>query len=195
MDARLGETPGAPVDSRIDVAFNGAGERTRLLSPEECDAVIAWAEAQPGGWEKVIQPDVSYSQVAVDRSRVDPKIEWLLEKFRARVRSLNDQLWHFDISDIGPVVILRYDPGDYFGPHIDFGRGYLDRKISMIVQLSSPDAYTGGVLEFGLSPPATAARQRGALLAFPVWVPHRLSPVTSGLRYVATCFVLGPPFR
>ena len=79
--------------------------------------------------------------------------------------------------------------------HIDFGRGYLDRKISMVVQLSPPDAYEGGVLEFGISPPTTAARERGSLLAFPAWVPHRLSPITSGRRYVATCFVLGPPFR
>jgi PKHD-type hydroxylase len=193
MEAPFSEPPAA--NRRIDVAYNGSTERTRLLSDNECDAVIAWAEAQPAGWEKVVQPDVSYSQHLVDQTRVDPEIDWLLHKLRVTVRSLNSRLWGFDISDIGPVVILLYDPGDRFGLHIDFGSGYLDRKISMIVQLSPPEAYAGGVLEFGLSPPATAARQRGSLLAFPAWVPHRLSPVTSGRRYVATCFVLGPPFR
>ena len=195
MEAGLGDQVMASATSRIDIAFNSSNERARLLSSDECDAVIAWAEANPAGWERIAQSNVSYNQVMVDQSQGDKKIAWLLQKLRAAVHSLNSQIWRFDISDIGPVVLLRYDPGDQFGLHIDFGRGYLDRKISMIVQLSQPDAYTGGVLEFGLAPPAIAARERGSLLAFPVWVPHRLSPVTSGKRYVVTCFVLGPPFR
>lgn len=194
MEARLGGQPGPAANSRIDVAFNSSSERTRLLSADECESVIGWAEAQPTRWEKVIQPNVKYSQLAVDPSN-DQSLDWLLQKLRTTVMSLNDRLWRFDVSDIGPVVILRYDPGDQFGLHIDFGRGYLDRKISMVVQLSPPDAYEGGVLQFGLSPPATAARERGSLLAFPAWAPHQLSQVTSGRRYVATCFVLGPPFR
>jgi PKHD-type hydroxylase len=193
VETRLGGQLGAAANSRIDVAFNSSTERTRLLSADECEAVIGWAEARPT-WEKVTQPDVSYSQLVVDQ-RHDHDLDWLLQKLRTTVTSLNDRLWRFEISDIGPVVILRYDPGDQFGLHIDFGRGYLDRKISMVVQLSPSDAYEGGVLEFGLSPPATAARERGSLLAFPAWVPHRLSRVTSGRRYVVTCFVLGPPFR
>ena len=56
----------------------------------------------------------------------------------------------------------------------------------MIVQLSQPTLHRR-CAQFGLAPPAIAARERGSLLAFPVWVPHRLSPVTSGKRYVVTC--------
>jgi PKHD-type hydroxylase len=194
VETRLGGQPGEAANSRIDVAFNGSSERTRLLSADECETVIGFAEADPTRWEKVIQPNVTYSQFMVNQ-RADQNLDWFLQKLRTTVMSLNDRLWRFDVSDIGPVVILRYDPGDQFGLHIDFGRGYLDRKISMLVQLSPPDAYEGGVLEFGLSPPTTAARERGSLLAFPAWVPHRLSPIESGRRYVATCFVLGPPFR
>jgi hypothetical protein len=195
MEARLGDQTAAAASSRIDTAFNSSDERTRLLSAAECDAVIDWAEANPAGWERILQPAVSYNQLPVRHTKDDMKIDWLLEKLRAAVHSLNSQLWRFDISDIGPVLVLRYDLGDQFGLHIDFGRGYLDRKLSMIVQLSPSEAYTGGMLEFGLAPPATAARERGSLVAFPVWVPHRLTPVTSGTRYVVTCFVLGPPFR
>jgi len=194
VEAQLGGQPGDAANSRIDVAFNSSSERTRLLSAAECEAVMAFAEAHPARWEKVLQPNVTYNQFAVDPS-ADHDLDWLLEKLRTTVMFLNDRLWRFEVSDIGPVVILRYEVGDQFGLHIDFGRGYLDRKISMVVQLSPPDAYEGGVLEFGLSPPATAARERGSLLAFPAWVPHRLSPIESGRRYVATCFVLGPPFR
>jgi PKHD-type hydroxylase len=182
------------MNSRIDVVFNSAVARDRLLSDDECDAVISWAEAS-GGWQPVRQPEVCYSVIGVDQTSDDHRIAWLLQKFRAITHRLNDQLWNFDISDIGPVGILRYDEGDRFGIHIDFGKGYLDRKISLVVQLSPPDAYTGGMLQFGIAPPATAARDRGSLLAFPAWVPHSLTPVTSGRRYVATCFVLGPPFR
>jgi PKHD-type hydroxylase len=195
MGSRRGDQSGAPASSQIDVAFNSSSDRARLLSADECDAIIDWAEANPAAWEKIIQPNVSYSQLAVDQPEDDKRINWLLQKFKVTVNSLNSRLWRFDISNIGPVVILRYDAGDQFGLHIDLGRGYLDRKISMIVQLSRPDAYVGGVLEFGLAPPGTAARERGSLLAFPAWVPHRLTPVTSGRRYVVTCFVLGPPFR
>jgi PKHD-type hydroxylase len=179
--------------ARIDVAYNGA-DKHRMLSDAECDAVIAWAEANPAGWDKVDQPDVRYGQVAVNDRPADT-ISWLPQKFRSTMQALNSRLWGFHVSDIGPVVVLRYEPGDGFGLHVDFGPGHMDRKISMIVQLSAPDDYIGGSLEFGISPPRVASRGRGSLLAFPAWTVHRLTPITAGKRYVCTCFCLGEPFK
>ena len=74
-----------------------------------------------------------------------------------------------------------------------------DRKISFILQLSDPVDYSGGLLEFqdpyycGLEP--SAYSQRGTIIMFPSFVPHRVTPVTSGMRYSLVSWIEGPKFR
>lgn len=104
-------------------------------------------------------------------------------------------MWKFDIDDISDVFVLRYGPEDRLEQHWDLGEGAWDRKLTMLVQLSAADSYDGGSLEFGFLPSVVASRAQGALLVFPAWVPHRVTVITSGIRYIAGCFVLGPSFR
>ena len=73
MEVGLGDQVMASATSRIDIAFNSPNERARLLLSDECDAVIAWAEANPAGWERIAQSDVSYNGVMVDQSQGDKK--------------------------------------------------------------------------------------------------------------------------
>ncbi|MFI4987324.1 MAG: 2OG-Fe(II) oxygenase [Alphaproteobacteria bacterium] len=136
-----------------------------------------------------------YPGVAVPPRTRDPAIAWLPRKLKTVVASLNQQLWRFDLTGLGEVTVLRYEAGDQLALHYDLDGDYCDRKLLVLLQLSRPDAYAGGALEFGLTPPVAACREQGALLAFPTWVPHRVSRVTSGTRYVVRCFALGPSFR
>jgi PKHD-type hydroxylase len=74
----------------------------------------------------------------------------------------------------------------------------------MVVQLSDPDEYEGGALEFfGLDGDETDAaadrrtkmRQRGTVVTFPAFEYHRVTPLTAGTRRSLVCWVGGPPFR
>jgi len=197
--ARARRTP----NDRVNVAFNSSNERARFLSAEECEAVIRLAEAQSSGWARELKTRSAdadevfktYSVFVIDGNSKDKDIGWLPRRFKRRIRSLNREIWDFDIDRISDVFVLRYGVDDKFEQHIDLGDGHWDRKLSMLVQLSASDAYQGGTLEFGFAPTAVASREQGSLLVFPAWVPHRVTPITSGTRYIAGCFVLGPSFR
>jgi PKHD-type hydroxylase len=55
--------------------------------------------------------------------------------------------------------------------------------------LSNKEEYTGGVLE--LEGTGEMQMNRGDIIAFPSFIPHRVTPVTSGIRKTATLWILG----
>ena len=72
------------------------------------------------------------------------------------------------------------------------------RKLSMSVILNND--FEGGDFEFAsyskekceITPiPAST----GSIIVFPSSMEHRVTPVTSGIRYSLVCWFLGPPFR
>ena len=64
------------------------------------------------------------------------------------------------------------------------------------MQVSDPDTYDGGDLElFYKAKPIIADRTRGAVVAFPSFVMHRVTPVTRGVRYSLVAWVVGPRWR
>ena len=70
------------------------------------------------------------------------------------------------------------------------------RKLSLSLQLTDPSQYEGCDLQFqGGRRIETAPRTRGALIAFPSYVLHRVTPITRGVRKSLVCWVSGPEFR
>ena len=74
-----------------------------------------------------------------------------------------------------------------------------DRKLSVVIQLSSPDSYTGGNFEFRM--PETdhnelnKFKMQGSILVFPSFFVHRVTPLLTGTRYSLVSWVEGPKFR
>ncbi|HET7413774.1 MAG TPA: 2OG-Fe(II) oxygenase, partial [Pararhizobium sp.] len=90
------------------------------------------------------------------------------------------------------------EAGGHFDWHSDIGDGLLAarRKLTIVVQLSDPADYQGGLLQTnadGHVNDATAAR--GSAIVFPSFVLHRVTSVTAGARYSLTTWVHGPAFR
>ncbi len=201
----LRQSPRSAKNRRVALAFDrSGGHETRLFSPEECDAAVKWAEAARFEWKKLLRGRVPDSPW---RTRIrsghdkkdgagarDAEIAWLPAKLREIGLSLNRQIWRFDITDWSDVLIIRYGVGHRLPKHSDLNEEVSDYKITMLLQLSPGGAYEGGVLEFG-TPPAVASREQGSLLAFPAWMPHEVTAITSGIRYVAAVRALGPSFR
>jgi PKHD-type hydroxylase len=72
------------------------------------------------------------------------------------------------------------------------------RKISVIIQMSDPSEYEGGNVELDptiVQPDPQALKQKGAMLIFPSFLRHRVTPVTSGVRSSLVSWIEGPKFR
>jgi len=76
--------------------------------------------------------------------------------------------------------------------HTDFAGTRPFRKLSVSIQLSDPEDYEGGDLEllYGTEP-QKLDRSRGALIVFPSFMLHRVTPVTRGARWSLVAWLLG----
>lgn len=126
---------------------------------------------------------------------------WVYDKLAWIVRQLNGQFFQFDIQgfkeDLQYTVYEGSNTGHY-GYHIDsgFDPNRCPRKLSIVLQLSSPEEYEGGDLEFLVNKePTTAKKELGILYAFPSYILHRVTPVTKGTRRSLVAWLAGPRFR
>ncbi|MDB2656544.1 2OG-Fe(II) oxygenase [Crocinitomicaceae bacterium] len=80
---------------------------------------------------------------------------------------------------------------------MDFGAAEISaRKLSVTVQLSDPDEYEGGDLEFMINHKTVKApRKKGTIVVFPSFIMHRVTPITKGTRQSIVGWVSGPPYR
>ncbi len=77
------------------------------------------------------------------------------------------------------------------------------RKISMTVNLNTPQEYEGGNLKFDLGPHSKGdrikvfndMRSQGSIIIFPSFMYHCVTPVTSGTRFSLVLWLLGKPWQ
>lgn len=98
-------------------------------------------------------------------------------------------------ADIQFTEYLGSEGGHYSWHHdIDWNRDDgLDRKLSVTVQLSSPDEYEGGDFSFSeCQSPDKSSKEKGTVLVFPSYLQHAVQPVTSGTRRSLVAWFEGP---
>jgi PKHD-type hydroxylase len=90
-----------------------------------------------------------------------------------------------------------YGPGQRYDWHLDLGASSTPsvRKLSLTVQLTEESEYAGGDLEFLSGRVGPRPKAIGTATFFPAFLPHRVSPVTSGLRRSLVAWACGPSFR
>ena len=121
--------------------------------------------------------------------------KWVFDRLGEAVREINEMLYGFEASEFREgFQFTRYEQGEYYGPHFDIGPGRLtERKLSLTVQLSAPEDYTGG--ELIIYPEFVAAKDRGSMTVFPSFMCHDVRAVQTGVRYSLVSWYAGPPFR
>lgn len=128
-----------------------------------------------------------------------PEWEWVYDKLHNLIMEANETMWKFDLTSMREAIQYTeyYEGGGHYEWHMDCGIGIQNqRKVSITVQLSAPDEYEGGDLEFMLGKtPRKAARQQGAAVIFPSFFLHRVTPVTRGTRKSFVLWVGGEPYR
>ena len=112
---------------------------------------------------------------------------------------MNRQHWGFELAGSERLQFSAYGPGEHYDWHIDLGaqHHFAQRKISISIQLNDPAEYDGGDLEVSIdSDNKLCARSKGAVILFPSYALHRVTPVTRGTRYSLVAWIVGAtPFR
>jgi PKHD-type hydroxylase len=125
---------------------------------------------------------------------------WIYERLSNVVWQNNEKYFNFDLTMLENLQFTYYsskengcykshvDPLDWKIPH--------NRKLSLVVQLSSPEEYEGGELKlYNSYEPTIIKKEKGLIATFPSYTLHEVSPITKGNRYSLVAWVHGPPFK
>lgn len=129
----------------------------------------------------------------------DEQSTWLYRKLMTYVQSANVffglKLW--GIAE--HLQYAEYGLGGHYCWHRDNGIDPDEpprppRKVSFSLQLSQPDDYEGGVLEIMAADTEPQTKAFGALILFPSFVTHRVTPVTAGKRKALVGWACGEDY-
>jgi PKHD-type hydroxylase len=121
----------------------------------------------------------------------------------SQIMEANNALWDFNlVSVLEQIQYTEYYASEegHYGWHQDIGPGPMStRKVSITVQLSGPDEYTGGDLEIwrggDLENVEKAPRNKGLVFIFPSFMMHRVTKVETGIRRSFVLWVGGEHFK
>jgi PKHD-type hydroxylase len=106
--------------------------------------------------------------------------------------------WNYSLLDIERIQLGRYVDGGHYKYHNDAelpNNKKIVRKLSAVLFLSDPKDYEGGIFEFQKLEGKIDKMSQGSIIVFPSYIEHRVTPVTSGERYTAVCWAVGPAFK
>jgi PKHD-type hydroxylase len=170
------------------------------FTPEECESIkklfkdpvqaLTGSHENPGRNSEIRKSDISWLPYS-------PEVKWLYEKLSKAIFDCNNTRYGFQLSGFGEALqIGRYSEGDHYAFHQDIGPKEMSiRKLSIVLQLSNPEDYEGGELEFQGFESIKVPNDQGDLILFPSFNPHRVKAVTKGTRYSLVAWISGPSFR
>ena len=163
---------------------------------EEIAQIVAMGESQPRNDGRVELGPETYRVSHIAWLTPEPSNHWLFHRLAVLFAQANRH-YGFDLTGfVEPLQYTRYDSNQHFDWHLDLGGDQTSaRKLSMSLQLSGPDEYEGGRLEFSSLLPGEEARRVGTAVFFPSYLAHRVHPVQSGVRRSLVAWAYGPAFR
>ncbi len=130
-----------------------------------------------------------------------PKKDSILSRVgKSYFYSLNNQFWNYDLEDCFEFQLIKYDIGGNYNWHCDYGiaeRPGVIRKLSMSIQLTSPEEYHGGELSVVnyCNRTINIPTDLGRVIVFDSKLPHKVWPVVWGQRISLVGWANGPRFR
>ena len=180
------------------------------IKPEICNAIVDLAkpyfkEAQSGGLggkggsnHNIRRSEIFWIDSFVQHFEIYKPIIEL-------VRDVNQQFYGFDLINPEALQVTKYDEKNqgFYKPHIDgvydeVPKDGIVRKLSMSLQLTSPEYYEGGRFQFPDDSEKFKEEDslaQGTVIFFPSYLKHGVTPVTKGIRYSLVCWWLGPLFK
>ena len=187
-----------------------------VFTPEECAAIEARAkqeEMTPGrvGGENY-DVDGTLKKHLRDSNNYYFSEMWVYEKLQAVIVDANESMsWNLDVRQIEPLQYTEYTGGGFYNWHVDaHGWPYDEttlfpgmlRKISFSVLINDAEEYTGGDFEIDSGWQDSEQKteiipigKQGDMVVFHSLLPHRVHPVSQGLRKSLVGWCVGPPYR
>ena len=169
------------------------------VPPQICDYIIKLSEKN----EYEIGKAGGDSTIDRETRNVDIQFSdlgWVNCMLLGYVNQANSINFEYDLSkhDREKMQISKYEPGKYYGLHTDFSptrtvAAHL-RKLSLSLQLSAPEEYTGGDLIInvpGKGEKFISPKSKGTVIVFDSRLEHEVTPVESGVRYSLVKWVQG----
>lgn len=158
--------------------------------------------------EKILSPqlnsvdgnvsDQALRQSSLNLINPESNVMWIFERLARTAIDQNTHWFQFDLHGLNEgLQLAKYDESDQFNWHMDYGGGPAStRKLSISVQLSEPEEYEGGDLQFMINDKHyNMPRAAGTVIVFPPYMVHRVTHITSGTRMSLVGWVHGLPFR
>lgn len=146
------------------------------------------------------------SSLTYDIEFQDEDLSPFISEVSKAVKEANDTNFNFQYDPVSKdCYISQYKAKDFSSWHTD-GASSLGashnvdrrfRKLTAVVQLTDPEDYTGGELEFFAynNPKGLNPMNKGDIVVFPAWEFHQVKKITSGIRRSAVFFFHGEAFR
>jgi predicted 2-oxoglutarate/Fe(II)-dependent dioxygenase YbiX len=131
----------------------------------------------------------------VEAWSLDPKDSFTAELLHYALIDINN-IFNYKLSKIEGISYLEYSEGCKYDWHTDIGSGLQSmRKISVSWGLNT--GYIGGDLQFfgDGGEVITMNTTPEKLVSFTSFIPHRVTPVTKGIRKCIVAWVLGDSWR
>jgi len=189
--------------------------RPDVFSPEECEKIIR------DGGENGFNDGVVFDNANIDTEQKEdtwtvdssirktdvgwidtsqPKFNWIYDRIVEYLESTNDAVWGYDLAEpylIQGLQLGKYKKDSFYGWHTDSWAGKSSlRRLSITVQLTTPDEYKGGKFEIFRGEKKDYEEdpnmeKQGSLILFPSYIWHKVTPVTKGVRFSLVGWCLG----
>jgi PKHD-type hydroxylase len=168
----------------------------RVFNQSEALSIISLGESTSGspwwiGRDDAVRRSAWSTTIARQQTT-----EWIFERLHRLCVKANRH-YGFDVEALSSdLLFARYREEDHFDWHIDLGEDTIaDRKISVAVQLSDEKDFTGGAWQFMYDETTNVTSEQGGAVVFPSYLPHRVTNISSGVRYSLVGWLCGPAFR
>jgi PKHD-type hydroxylase len=188
------EQPPEGYFSQNYILWNACADHDMVSRINSLGESLSIEEAKVGGAENStthVQTRVS----SLSWIRNNPESQFLFDFITNKVDSINYHHYGMDLTGMEEFQFTRYSIGGHYAYHNDvIVRNKSMRKLSIVMGLTDSSEYSGG--NFLLLPhgkdPTRLQFNRGDLIAFPSWIPHKVEPVTEGYRKTLVTWIYGP---
>jgi PKHD-type hydroxylase len=175
---------------------------TNAFTPEEIMKIIELGEKYPKKSATVVGSDgdsvTDYRLSEIAWLEENDETYWIYSKLSEYAKTANQEMWNFDIWGLNDSLQYTkyYGNGGHYDWHADLGPGISNRKLSCVLQLSSPEEYDGGELQMNPGGGVISVpKGLGTLCFFPSFLLHRVTPLNSGTRLSLVTWFGGANFR
>jgi PKHD-type hydroxylase len=173
--------------------------------------------------ESKLQGDAVDKVIRDSKNAWIPTSHWIGGFLWHYIQLANRENFLYDLTAIDGenIQYTQYSEGQFYDWHIDAGidttykpeqiigsgsnnvvdfltvQGEYVRKLSFSLQLSDPEDYTGGEVQFidNSRKSFFAPKQKGTIILFDSRTPHRVRKIKSGLRKSLVGWVVGPRWK